>query len=241
MIVDEGPTSKEQDTASVRTITTTTTATTSGNKNTSRVLAGTAVVCLTDPDADWFQGYLFVSGTTPHISTSTTYYGLLGRIQELDECLQCADGGYRELTLQVNAMGGPTTIHKDTNPSAAETFQFSNIAWTGGDMMRLRSSRGTAVASTTTAATTNDAPSVRMDAERVETGRPAYQCIQAMFGSLVRRLRQHATKEQQLGSSHDEVDPGSNLKHESVADLMPNAAVVTGRMELRILCNGPPT
>ena len=135
--MDEGPTSNEQDTASVRTITitTTNTATTSGNKNTSRVLAGTAVVCLTDPDADWFQGYLFVSGTTPHISTSTTYYGLLGRIQELDECLQCADGGYRELTLQVNAMGGPTTIHKETNPSAAETFKFSNIAWTGGDIM----------------------------------------------------------------------------------------------------------
>ena len=80
MIVDEGPTSKEQDTASVRTITTTTTATTSGNKNTSRVLAGTAVVCLTDPDADWFQRYLFVSGTA-HISTSPTHYGLLGRIQ----------------------------------------------------------------------------------------------------------------------------------------------------------------
>ena len=62
-----------------------------------------------------------------------------------------------------------------------------------------------------------------------------------MFGSFVRRLRKHATKEQQLGSSQDEVDPGSNPNHESVADLMPNAVVVTGRMELRILCSGPPT
>ena len=50
--------------------------------------------------------------------------------------------------------------------------------------MQLRSSRGTAAASTTKVATMNEAPLVRMDAEWVETRRPVYQHIQALFGSL---------------------------------------------------------
>ena len=179
----------------------------SDNNNKTRVIAGTAVICLTDPDGDWFQGYLFVSDRDP---IPSMYFGLLGIVQEIDECLQCAEGGYRELILQVTEMGpGRSKPHR-----SGKKWEFQRIAWTGGDMMRLES---------LPVEPKNQPmmPTVSMESDRVDTGMPATQLIQELFGSLLRRLRE---------ASEDDV----NVTSSSVSDLMPNAAVVTGRMKLSI-------
>jgi len=185
------------------------------------VIQGTAIWCLPDPDCDWFQGYLF-SISNSNGAQQQQQYGLLCQNVEIDECLQCSEGGYRELTLQV------TPFHRNNNNSnnSNKPIQFANIEWTGADMMRLRTMLPPQETTTTTAAaaaTSLTQNAVQMDADCVWTGTDAESRIQSVFGSLLRQLRQD--------TEDDDGDDGDA----SVHDLMPNAAVVTGKMQLRIV------
>ena len=100
---------------------TTTTPTTSGGGGTNPeptkqvyYHTGQVIVCLLEPNPDWFQAYLFLNnGAT---------WGLLGTQKEIDECLQCSEGGYRVIDLKV-------VRHDHT---------FTDVEWTGGDMMDLK-------------------------------------------------------------------------------------------------------
>ena len=90
------------------------TITTTVDHRAKQLVRGQVVVCLLESNPDWFQAYLFLeSGET---------WGLLGIQKEVDECLQCSEGGYRVIDLKITS--------KD------ETFV--NVEWTGGDMMDLK-------------------------------------------------------------------------------------------------------
>jgi len=82
------------------------------------VIKGIGIFCLHDIDATWFQGYFF-----PEATKTTKPIGLLATPREMDECVQCADGGYRELDLKVYL---------------SKKKQIVPIICTGGDMMRMR-------------------------------------------------------------------------------------------------------
>lgn len=187
-------------------------------------ITGTVVVLLPDPDCEWFQGYFFGSnkvttGQVDYVTAGTEIenaktlkqeqqqqpqqqqqYGLLAQQVVVDECLQCSMGGYRELTIQL-------TEFTETRPVRSTPYQFLNIAWTGADMMRLRTMKEYINSNHNT---------IRMDAEKVWTGSEAYECIEKIFASLIQHLRS------------DSSDP------ESVKELMPQAAVVTGQMRVCI-------
>lgn len=97
-----------------------------------------------DYDLTWFQGRFFPSTLTTYSPTSifspndfvSKSWGLLGVQKHVqDECLQCSEGGYREVDLtfirhaNIGADGPKKTIR----------WKKEDLTWTGGDMMRLSS------------------------------------------------------------------------------------------------------
>lgn len=97
----------------------TTTTTTTDDKVTH--YQGKVIVCLLDSNPDWFQAYLF-------LQDSSETWGLLGIQKEIDECLQCSEGGYRVIDLQV---------------TSKDKVTLRDIEWTGGDMVDLKGSHVT--------------------------------------------------------------------------------------------------
>lgn len=122
-------------------------------------VSGKVVFCLPDTDPSWFQGYFFLNGRN---SSSSKPWGLLAEQTDLDECLQCADGGYRQVKLQVSTFSGH---------AATEQYSFDTIEWTGGSMMRLESE------------------ACRMIPSQFLTDRAAVTHTEHFFGSLLRKLR----------------------------------------------------
>lgn len=123
---------------------------------TATTVQGTAIFCLHDTDPRWFQGYLQIQGQRKP-------WGLLAVQETLDECLECKDGGYRQVTLKVFSYKDS----KNKEPRAIE-----NIQWTGGDMMRLQS------------------PEVSMETHSLMVGKKAVPFVDKYFASLVEKLRE---------------------------------------------------
>lgn len=95
------------------------TATSSSAANGRTAHHGQVIVCLLDSNPDWFQAYLFLQ------DGSNETWGLLGLQKEIDECLQCSEGGYRVIDLRV---------------TSKDKVTLTDIEWTGGDMMDLKGS-----------------------------------------------------------------------------------------------------
>jgi hypothetical protein len=170
-----------------------------------RRIRGTGIFCLTDNDPSWFQGYFFPGSSSTGTSTGTNRlsarskskpWGLLCIQEEIDDCLQCSEGGYRQLSISLTPFGVPAESVKQQT--------FKDIAWTGGDMMRLQQS--------------GSSSAVTMEADQLLTGKPAVPYVEKIFGSLLRTLREG-----------EACDSGTG-----VLDLMPNVAVVIGKMEVTV-------
>jgi hypothetical protein len=185
------------------------------NTSRHRRVVGQAVFCLPDSDSDWFQGYLFEtnSSSSSNNNNKQQQFGLLCETQEIDACLECEAGGYREIRMQVTEFGTTT-----------KQYNIPNIEWTGGDMMRLL------VTPTTTSFSSKSSDSsdtshclVRMQADTIWTGTDATPRVETIFASLLRNLRRN---------QDDDNTNNNNNNNATVADLMPNVAVVSGTMEL---------
>ena len=120
-------------------------------------LHGQVLFCLLDDDPSWMQGYFVIRGRKKP-------WGLLAVVQpNLDDCLVCADGGYRRITLNIYPF--------ETNRKRLKkTVVLRDIEWTGGDMIRLSSE------------------SVIVESEKLLTGRQAIPTVQKYFASILRRL-----------------------------------------------------
>lgn len=134
------------------------------------IYKGTAIFCLPDTDPDWFQGYLLVKSPAALPS-----FRLLCEIQEIDACLQCSEGGYRELQMQI------------ISSSFKKPITVKNIQWTGGDLMRLQTA---SLSSTITAPN----PIITMQTDSIQTGPQAEPVVEQVFASLLRNLRKHEDK-----------------------------------------------
>lgn len=206
---------------------------------------GQAVFLLHEPNPDWFQGYLFrggggsgSGGCAGSLLGSTTNsekkkpWGLLARQLEIDECLQCSEGGYRRIKLTVFPYEGETASspggaggakeggneedkgEKKKKRSAAAAAAVRNkkttldrIDWTGGDMMQLQS------------------PAVRMRADRLVTGPKAVPFVEGVFGGLLRKLR--------AAEAEEEVEScGDGGASSGVLELLPDCAIVIGTIQL---------
>ena len=172
-------------------------------------LEGQVIVCLPEPDCEWFQAYLF-----PHSGGKSI--PLLGILQEIDDCLQCADGGYRVIELQV--------LLPETYTGHPHRISIHNIEWTGGDMMDLKT------ALPTESETEYDIMSlqmsgVEMKASKLESGEPAARVVQRLFEKLVRKLQN--VKRSKKCDSQD-----LTLDSRAVLEVLPEVSVVSGDMSL---------
>lgn len=118
----------------------------------SLTINGNVVFCLHDSNPSWLQGYFIPKG-------SNKPWGLLAVQEEIDDCLECADGGYRRLSL--------TVFHKQRRQKSSK---IQHVDWTGGDMMRLSHS------------------DLKMEADKLWTGTSALPYVKKYFKSLVEKL-----------------------------------------------------
>lgn len=85
--------------------------------------------------------------------------------QDVDDCLQCADGGYRELKLTLYPFSGIDDL--------PEKMIISDVEWTGGDMMRLLQAQG----------------QIRFEPKQLLVAEKAVPLTKSLFKSLVRKLQ----------------------------------------------------
>jgi hypothetical protein len=215
------------------------------NRQRQQFWRGKVYFCLPDPDCDWFQGYFFPQSNSLLLSDDSTksandslYFGLLGRVLEMDDCLQCDAGGYRHVSLQF------TPFPKAAAAPASQrisSFTISPITWTGSDMMVLRT------------VDTTDASSNRlcMEATTVSSGGEAHRLMRRLFGSLIARLRKvdaatagatcaaadpprrspNTAADAATTAYHHQPSGDNHVEHE-IAQLMPQVAVVMGTMQV---------
>ena len=139
-------------------------------------LEGKAVFCLHDIDCEWFQGHFIPSGNTGwkgqealHIPASL---GILCIQKRMDECMVCADGGYRELDMKVIRF------------RKAKNFSIPCIS-TGGDMLRIRSDNMSEDKGNRRSITSR---SVAFDTKRVLTGYEAIPFLRRFFKKIIRQI-----------------------------------------------------
>ena len=84
--------------------------------------------------------------------------------QEVDDCLQCADGGYRVLKSTLYTFSGGNDL--------PEEMIIPDIEWTGGDMMRLLHGEG----------------QMRFEPKQLYTSEKAAPLTKSLFKGLLRKL-----------------------------------------------------
>jgi hypothetical protein len=122
----------------------------------SKTFTGLAVFCLHEMDPAWFQGYFIPKD-------SRRPWPLLAVQEEVEECLACADGGFRRINLSVYQPG----------VSSDKRITLGSVDWTGGDMIQLRHAR------------------VDMEADRLWTGKSSLSHIDRYFKGMISKLRSH--------------------------------------------------
>ena len=166
---------------------------------------------LHDPHAEdggdgnmWFQGRFFptagggdgtsrsptsvLSAAGPPPSPGGGSWGLLAVQNTIDDgCLACTEGGYREVDLTFSRPT-PTVAGGEEGKKKAR-WTARDVAWTGGDLLRLATDPCAANAAAPLRTT---APGVRFEPHRLVGGPRALELAAKCFPALVARLlRRH--------------------------------------------------
>lgn len=160
-------------------------------------LEGKALFCLHSLDCSWFQGQFINARSSSSTKQSARgsfmkSLGLLARQRDdLDECLKCSDGGYREidLTLLASARKKGPEPNRNNNKNNNNTLQeaqrksmcVEKLSCTGGDMLQIKtpldeSSDGVAKVRGIT---------VSFEADQIITGKRVAPLVRRYFSSLV--------------------------------------------------------
>ena len=166
-------------------------------------LKGKALFCLHALDCSWFQGQ-FVNEQK---SASIKSLGLLAKQRkDLDECLQCGDGGYREIDLTILRRR-----NSNDRESERKSIVLEKLTCTGGDMLHIRTPSHDPDAGwkPTEAGITK---MTSFDAERIITGKRVDPLVRKYFLNLLPPCRRDAP----------------------VLDQLPDCAVVIGSMSMEL-------
>ena len=180
-------------------------------------LEGKALFCLHSLDCSWFQGQFInarssSSRTKSARGSSMKSIGLLAKQRDdLDECLQCSDGGYREIDLTLLASArekgtDPNSTNSNSNDKLQErkSIRVEKLSCTGGDMLQIKTpmdeSSGVAKVRGIT---------VSFDADQIITGKRVAPLVRRYFSSL-------------LDSEGD------------VLEQLPDCAIVVGNMKMTL-------
>jgi hypothetical protein len=178
------------------------------------VVEGQAVFCLHSLDATWFQGQFLPSSST--IQKTKRPMGILAvNREDMDDCLKCADGGYREMDV---------TIYNNRSQKQKKKILIQQVSCTGGDMLSLSSNSHDGRPKQQT-----NHCRVSFDADSVKTGVRAVPFVKLYFPTLLQTAANPS-------SSRDESsDCSSNTTDDSsVLELLPDVAIVIGTMSLTV-------
>jgi len=167
-------------------------------------LKGVAIFCVHDTAASWFQGYFLPERQ----SNGFKAMGLLSEERMIDDCLQCDDGGYRELNITLTTFQKSNLNNNSENPSLHMT-----VMCTGGDMFQMRP----------IAKSSKPMALLEFDATVVLTDFRAEKYFKTYFGSLLQQRQNELIKNKLIDSDDDDMTPLS---------LFPNCSIVIGRMTL---------
>ena len=197
-------------------------------------LQGMSVLLLPSIESRWFQGH-FVPQST-HLNGSikrSTNFGSIRPIgllaverDDTDECLQCRDGGYREVDLTILGPSGGAGGRKRRT--------FDRSICTGGDMIRLRAGR--MADQDPTRPTSPSIEGVAFDAERVLTGRKAAPYLVRYFSSIVTKMMEEdaASANNDGGGREEIVSPvgvdGLTCHEVKALEALPDCAIILGEM-----------
>jgi hypothetical protein len=218
----------------------------STNRNSKQSWRGKVYFCLPDPDCEWFQGYFFPessslqqnSKSTKGVHDDSLYFGILGQVLEMDDCLQCDAGGYRHVSLQFTPFPKMAAVSQRIS-----SFTIRPITWTGSDMMVLNT-----VETDATDASSSSLNRLHMQATTVSTGEKAHGLVRRLFASLIARLCNSNSSSSSNAKVSTTVD-GPTRSSSSTAtstktdqldeldsvQLMPQVAVVTGTMQVEYI------
>lgn len=188
-------------------------------------LEGKALFCLHSLDCSWFQGQFINARSTSSNSSSRTKsargssvsmksIGLLAKQRDdLDECLQCSDGGYREidLTLLASASEKGTDPNRNSTSNSNHKLQerksirMEKLSCTGGDMLQIK----TPMDETSGVAKIRSI-TVSFDADQIITGKRVAPLVRRYFSSLVK------------------------ISEGDVLDQLPDCAIVVGNMKMTL-------
>jgi hypothetical protein len=202
-----------------------------GAKDTTTVVVikqGIGIFCLHDTDTTWFQGY-FIPTDYNRSNLKVKPIGILAVQRDVDECIQCADGGYRELDLTVynsnNTMEPSGSKRKNTSASPPSSTTVPVIC-TGGDMLRMRTMPK--VSPTTTNNNKDESDfKIKFDATTIYTGTKTIPYLKTYFASLVHKQRELLLLQLPMATTEQVVTDMTEL------DLLPDCAIVCGDMVIR--------
>lgn len=133
-------------------------------------LRGKALFCLHSLDCTWFQGRFVDSQMASVANRRVKTLGLLVQQREdIDECLQCHDGGYREIDLSIYSK-------KIAGKREREKVVMERLECTGGDMLCIRN---------TDDVSEEVLEDVSFEAERIITGQKVEPLVKRYFPNLV--------------------------------------------------------
>lgn len=199
------------------------------------LLRGTAVLLLPDVDSTWFQGHFVPSLSASVGGGKSKPLGLLAvNRDDTDDCLKCAEGGYREMDLTLFTWG-TRGGNSDGQRRRPRKIKFERAVCTGGDLVRLRATSGSepGIPPSFEKASNGRPPSASFDADRVLTGRKAAPFVRRYFSSVLNRLGGDGGwgESNQLGDANAKV-----FNDENVGEVLPNCAIVLGDMQVTVPC-----
>lgn len=156
-------------------------------------LEGTAVFCLHELDCKWFQGQFFVKSrnTRGKRLKQTKAFALLAKQRDdVDDCLACRDGGYKELDI--------TVYMKSSAKTERKSICLEKLICTGGDMMRIQADgqQKYEYASGTSSSIQKGLVSLDFDADQVITGKKVETLVEKYFPSLIDKSTAESVTEQ---------------------------------------------
>jgi len=197
----------------------------SGNENIVTpmiTMRGKGLFCLHELDCKWFQGHFLSSsiGTRTATGNVGNSIGLLvTQREDVDDCLQCANAGYRELDMKLLRPSSSSSLGLN---GKRKELKIQKLVCTGGDMLRIHTPPllevgGTEAKRLSHATQRGSQPEeVKFEAEKIITGANVEPLVRRYFSNLVARMTT------------------SSKKSMSVLDILPDCAVVVGDMSVTV-------
>ena len=209
----------------------------------STTLNGKGIFCLHSLDTDWFQGY-FIPDNSNSISNLNSKRKPLALLavnrNDVDDCLQCSDGGYREIDLTAFS-SAPKKFEEESNVKEKKqtvkkrkTKKWTRVICTGGDMLCF--SESTTPITTESSSGRRQDGKLRFEAEKVLTGEKVEPFMKRYFSNLLQHVVRNVDVDRVADKQNTVGAVGETICRTNVStlELLPECAIVSRSMTISV-------